>query len=364
MEKFQSGINCIKCGKPVLGSYCLNCGIIDRKNSLNEKIESSSLLNPNMSSITSLFQPADNSIASNAKKQRTKKGNMVKVFFLIFLSILWIGILAGGFWYANKTPKIWTSPVILGAKTAQKGEFNSVEIKSNIKTIDFDPKLSEGSLDSINYAKFASADENLFIELFGLSKYINNFLEKKIVDDAKKSFDFKDDDIDVYFENKFSMIFQDDLKNWGLITVTKNKKFVDEKIVLLDKYKALKVKPKGAVYDYSKVTTKLIKYKDDKYYFLVGSSKEFLDRMVELSEGNLPNLEKSALYSASDDKAAGIALARVFVSTKSKPAWTAYVEWFSAHFSYSGLSKILLTSDFNNMILRKAASGVQIEIVD
>lgn len=364
MDNFQSGINCIKCGKPVLGSYCLSCGVIDRKNSLGERTENKSLLNPNMSSITSLFQPADNSISSNAKKQRAKKGNVIKIFFVSFLSILWIGILAGGFWFANKAPKTWISPVILGAKTPQKGEFNSVEIKSNVKTIDFDPKLSEGSLDSIKYAKFASADENLFIELFGLSKYMNNFLDKKIVDDAKKTLGFKDDDIDVYFENKFSVVFGDDIKDWGLVTVTKNKKFVDEKIALLDKYKALKVKPKGSVYDYSKVSTKLVKYKDDKYYFLISNSKEFLDRMVELSEGNLPNLEKSALYSASDDKAAGVALARVFVSTKSKPAWSSFVEWYAAHFSYSGLSKIFLTADFNNMILRKASNGVQIEVLD
>jgi hypothetical protein len=364
MDKVLMGINCIKCGSPVFGSYCLNCGIIERENNLSVKSEDQNLSDLNMPSITSLFQPADTSMSANSKKQRAKKGQAVKIVTTVFLSILWFSILGGGFWFANQPPEVWTSPVILGAKTLEKDDFNKVDIKSNTKTIDFDANLSEGSLDSIKYSQFASVDENLFIELFGLSKFLNRYYDKALVAEAKKVLDFKDDDIDVYFENKFALIFTDDIEIWGLVAVVKNKKYIDDKISLLEKYNALKTKPKGAIYAYSEISTKLIKYDGDKYYLLVANSKEFLDRMIELSEGNLPNLEKSALYKASGDKAQGIALSRIFVSTKSKPAWTEFVEWYASHFNYAGLSKILLTSDFNNLILRKTLSGIQIEVLD
>ncbi len=352
---------CEKCGALIKGEVCLRCGNIPGK--VNAEVSSLTDTTPKEKHpegiteaetvvATSIFEKLNPDIFKPDPAYALRLARHKKVFIAV-LAMFLLALGALSYWIFNARQQDFVSPVVLSAADIANDTqtfTNSTDL--NEKTLELSLNLTQGNFAKDDFAIFAEP-ANLFVHLFDIKKYLNDYINKEVFDAVKTDFKLKDDDIDVYLSEGFALVYpESSTSSWGFVTKVKNKDFINEKLKVFEANKAAAEKSnkkplasKTFKIDYKNVEAKLVEVPrgDDKdLYLLVSNSKEFLDRMKELSEGIIPNLSSSAIYAQSKKSLPALGYALVY-KDGSNHAWEEYAGWFASKFDYTGLDKILKT---------------------
>ena len=355
---------CPDCDSVVKGEVCLKCGKVLDESLANVEGGEISLqeISPHkevQSIFTDLIDKEDKIVPVVKRESKAKKLVPAVLAFILFL-----GLGLNFYKFIYTTPKYF-SPLVLS--TANGKKFASIDsenpevlpattLADNEKLVDIKPDLKEGNFESHNYLQFASSDIPLLVQVFDVKNIFNKFIDSKKYEGIKKDLDISDDDIDAYMSNDFAILYpQKDLKTWGASIFVKDEEFVTKKLDMFNKNKEKKdskykdyyaeivsIIPKvEGVNESTPSAEELAKAKkaQDKY-LLVSNSKEYLDQMKELSEGNIISLANDLKLATAKEDIAPVGLAYVYKSEDSS-VWDLFAEYVGKKYDYVGLDKIL-----------------------
>jgi len=326
---------------------------------------------------------------SEVKTQPVEKSSS-KLFAILPVSLFLLlgGIIAFAYYQFVYHAFDYVSPVVESLEeevlsSSQTAEENKIsDLNGNEKTIAVQSDLKEGNFARYDFSSLVPPDVNMVVQLFDLKHIFEKFISDRNYQAILSEFDISENDSEVFLSSEFALVYPDnDLNSWGFIQYVKNENFVKERLADFEK------KKESEKYEYNDYFASLVKVEKDEdsdvleessesvtvnekdvvgpeiqsleeesnddeeaeseqksqspdFYLLISNSKEFLDRMKEISEGVLPSLSDDLMYSQSKVKLPLIGDAFVYRDPES-PSWDFLVSLIAPYYEYVGLDKIL-----------------------
>ncbi|OGC51647.1 hypothetical protein A2982_02100 [candidate division WWE3 bacterium RIFCSPLOWO2_01_FULL_39_13] len=306
-----------------------------------------------------------------------------KLFFLIPASLFFLlaGITAFAYYQFVYKSTVILSPAASGSEEVLSVSESGPEVPSanlNLngaeKTVDLDDGLKEGNFEAYPFAKVIPPDVNLTVQLFDIKGIFGKFISDDKFNALLKEFDVTDNDVEVYFSDGFVIVYPySDLSTWGYVQNIKNKDFIEKRLAGFEK------KKESSKYEYKDYYAQIVEIQIEEGGSLIGSredaasvpeseaknqaeeadqdesstepppgmlfltvsnSKEFLDRMKEISEGNLPSLADDINFVQSKTDLPFVGDVYVYRNDDT-PVWSLFLDKITPFFDYTGLDKIL-----------------------
>ncbi|PJA40572.1 hypothetical protein CO178_02025 [candidate division WWE3 bacterium CG_4_9_14_3_um_filter_34_6] len=387
---------CEKCDAAFKGDVCLNCGNVV---GVEELSSDDPKIKPEVhgAKVTSIFLDLADENSSFLAKVKATKSLFSKLLPSIILLMIFFLVGLVSYWrFIYFTPD-YIAPFVLAKQDIRlNGSLDVTSLPSAIvlddkeKTLAFEVELTEGNFEQYNFAQFASPDTKLFIHAFNFQNISEKFFDAKLFESIKSGFNFKGNDLEVFFSNGFALIYPDnDFKTWGFVINAKDKAFADNRIAMLNKNRDSKgylfkdyyatvasvenVSKSGVegvvveedenaeASDDNKVTDE--KEKDIDYFLLISNSKEFLDQMKESSEGNVNNLSIDIKFAQVKTELPKVGQAFIYHMPEAE-IWDRFADWASEKYDYIGLDQILKAIDFPSVVLYSVDSKLKIRTAD
>ena len=380
-------IICPKCGALIIKDFCPKCGYsrYDKEDLLEIDEEQTKEIQ-SVEGKASLFENKSEVRRTPKIKIHSKK---FRIGVAASLILLLSGVCVYYYWLLQSAASTFLSPTAdFVIPNAEEGLLVDINTDSEEAIIDFNIGLDEGNFLQYNFAQYAAPEVSIYMQMFGTYDFLKKFYAEDVTQKYLKDLDLAEDDLNVYLSPGFAVVLPDDnFDRWGYTSAIINKKYVEEKISLLEN---LRDKKKNVAYKdlYAKIVTiktaapadsdnetdgensgnenaeKSPKNSDaaeivEVNYLLVSNSKEYLDQMKEVSEGVLPNLATSALFAQAQKALPAIGNVMIYRNKKVE-FWRGYYEWFGSKFEYEGLNKVLENIESSTIVLYSQAGKLKI----